>query len=222
MNEEQTLAGVLDDLAAGVPDIPVLVVDDGSVDDTHLVARSKGVQLLRLPINVGVGGAMQSGFLYAKRNDFDGVIQVDADGQHQIAAIKRLIDGLSNYDVVVGSRFREPTGFRVSRIRRVVMAFLAKVLTRMVGAPLTDVTSGFRATGPRALQLFADNYPRQYLGDTVESLVIAHRHGLSIGEITTTFRERQGGEPSQSNLAATLYVGRAVIVLLLALTHRNR
>jgi glycosyltransferase involved in cell wall biosynthesis len=199
----------------------VLVVDDGSTDDTHLVAQRMNVQILRLPFNVGVGGAMQSGFIYAKRNGFDGVVQVDADGQHQVNAIPKLLAYLGEFDVVVGSRFREETGFVISRIRRIVMTFLANVMTRMVGSHLTDVTSGFRATGPRALGVFADLYPRQYLGDTVESLIIAHRHGLSIGEITATFRNRQGGTPSQSNLAATLYVGRAVMVLLLALVHKK-
>lgn len=221
-NEEQTLGAVLEELSAGLPGVPVLVVDDGSIDDTHLIARQGGAALLRLPFNVGVGGAMQSGFIYAKRNGYDGVVQVDADGQHRVSAISSLIMGLNEYDVVIGSRFREQTGFEVSRIRRIVMRFLAKVLTRMIGTSLTDVTSGFRASGPKALDVFADSYPRQYLGDTVESLVIAHRHGLSIGEITTAFRSRQGGTPSQSNLAATLYVGRAVMVLLLAVVHKNK
>lgn len=221
-NEEQTLASVLDELALDLPGVAVLVVDDGSFDETHLIARNKGAELLRLPFNVGVGGAMQSGFIYAKRNGYDGVIQVDADGQHPVRAIPELLAALGNYDVVVGSRFREPTGFAISRLRRVVMATLARVITKMVGSDLTDVTSGFRATGPRALEVFADSYPRQYLGDTVESLVIAHRHGLSIGEVTAVFRNRQGGTPSQSNLAATLYVGRAVMVLLLALVHKNK
>lgn len=221
LNEEETLGRVLAELAEQVPHLSVLVVDDGSEDDTQIVARSHDVAFLRLPINVGVGGAMQAGFIYAQRNGFDGVIQFDADGQHQAVHIERMLDHLSAHDVVVGSRFKEPTGFQVSRIRRAVMVFLATVLSKMSKSRLTDVTSGFRASGPRALEIFASSYPRQYLGDTVESLVIAKRHGLSVGEMTTPFRDRQGGTPSQNNLAATLYVGRAVMVLLLALIHKN-
>lgn len=222
LNEEESLPRVLRDLQESVPELPVLVVDDGSYDTTSEVARRFGVQSLRLPINIGVGGAMQAGFVYAVRNGFDAVVQVDGDGQHPACTVPELLAALSYVDVAVGSRFLQETGFEVSWIRRVVMRFLAFVLTKMLGTPLTDVTSGFRASGNRAIEVFADLYPRQYLGDTVESLVVAHRNGLSIGEVSATFRKRQGGAPSQSNLAATLYVGRAVIVLFLALVHKKQ
>jgi glycosyltransferase involved in cell wall biosynthesis len=222
LNEEISLPKVLADLSSLLPEIPVLVVDDGSFDDTSSVARSRNVECLRIPINIGVGGAMQAGFQYARRNGFDAVVQVDGDGQHPVGTVTALISALSKDDVVVGSRFLDETGFEVSWIRRVVMRFLANVLSKILKTRLTDVTSGFRASGPRAIDLFADLYPRQYLGDTVESLVIAHRYGLSVGEVTATFKSRQGGVPSQSNLAATLYVGRAVMVLLLALVHRKQ
>lgn len=222
LNEEATLPKVLAELATSVPNFSIVVVDDGSFDDTKSVSQTRGIQCLRIPINIGVGGAMQAGFVYAMRNGFDAVVQVDGDGQHPVSTVPALVEALATSDVVVGSRFKKETGFRVSWIRRVVMRFLAAVLSRILKTELTDVTSGFRASGPRAIEVFAELYPRQYLGDTVESLVVAHRHGLSVSEISATFRPRQGGVPSQSNLAATLYVGRAVIVLLLALVHKKQ
>ena len=221
LNEAATLPKVLDELAMLLPDFSVVVVDDGSFDETQSISQSRGVQCLRIPINIGVGGAMQAGFVYAMRNGFDAVVQVDGDGQHPVTTVTALVDALAMSDVVIGSRFKNETGFRISWIRRIVMKFLAAVLSRMLKTQLTDVTSGFRASGPKAIEVFAELYPRQYLGDTVESLVVAHRHGLSVREISATFRPRQGGVPSQSNLAATLYVGRAMIVLLLALVHKK-
>lgn len=217
LNEQDCIGEVITELretTGGGYD--VLVVDDGSTDATPAVARAHGAAVLVLPFNLGVGGAMRAGFVYALRNGYDGVIQVDADGQHDPAQIPALLQRLDDVDVVVGSRFAGVGDYRVRGPRRWAMRLLAWSMTRLCRTRLTDVTSGFRATGPRALPVFARHYPPEYLGDTVESLVLASKAGLTVTEVAVAMRPRAAGQPSQSPFKATVYLGRAVLVLLLA------
>jgi glycosyltransferase involved in cell wall biosynthesis len=221
-NEAENLKSVLIEINDSLPGVSVLVVDDGSIDGTAEVARALGIPVLVMPFNVGVGGAMRAGFTYALRNGFTNVIQLDADGQHVPSEVPRLVAELQTADVVVGSRFAiGSTSFRVSPIRRFIMKVLAVTLTKIVGTKLTDVTSGFRASGPKALKIFSVSYPPEYLGDTIESLVIAHRAKLKITEIPTSIRARNLGTSSQSRLKATIYTLRALVVLCLAVIHKR-
>jgi glycosyltransferase involved in cell wall biosynthesis len=220
-NEQSNIADTLAEIAEAGLDADVLVVDDGSRDRTAQVARSCGADVLVLPFNLGVGGAMRAGFVYASRHDYRAVIQVDADGQHDPTEIPKLLAGLEDADLVIGSRFESDHHFEVTRVRRVAMRVLAWAVSGLTGTHLTDTTSGFRASGPAAIDLFAREYPAEYLGDTIESTVIAARAGLTIAQVPTHLRARRYGEPSQSILRATLYVGRAVIVLALAAIHRR-
>lgn len=221
-NEAENLKAVLSELQGMLPGSAVLVVDDGSIDGTADVVRAFGVPVLIMPFNVGVGGAMRVGFTYALRNGFKNVVQLDADGQHVPSEVPRLVAELENSDVVVGSRFAPGSHtFKVSPIRRLVMKILAFTLTKIVGTKLTDVTSGFRATGPKALELFGTSYPPEYLGDTIESLVIAHRANLVIKEMPTTIRSRNHGTSSQTRFKATIYTLRALVVLFLAVIHKR-
>jgi glycosyltransferase involved in cell wall biosynthesis len=215
-NEELVITQVLAELAALPEPFDVLVVDDGSTDRTAAVAECVGAAVLQMPFNVGVGGAMRAGLVYAQRHGYDGVVQVDADGQHDPAQIDHLLDALTEVDVAVGSRFASGTGYQVRGPRRWAMRLLARSLSRTCRTRLTDVTSGFRATGPRAIGLLARYYPSEYLGDTVESLVVVQKAGLKVREVPVTMRPRAGGTPSQSPLKATIYLGRAVLVLVLA------
>jgi glycosyltransferase involved in cell wall biosynthesis len=221
LDEESTIAGVIHEVRAAAPGAQILVVDDGSSDRTASVARSAGARVLSLPFNVGVGGAMRTAFLYAQRNGFDAVVQVDADGQHVAACIPDLVSALADASVVVGSRFTSgpPPG---RGPRRWAMVLLASALSRACRTPLTDTTSGFRAADRRAIALFARHYPAEYLGDTVESLVIAARAGLRVREIPVSMRPRQGGTASQSPIRASLYLGRAVLALYVALGSPSR
>jgi glycosyltransferase involved in cell wall biosynthesis len=221
LNEEAALPYVIAALRSHCPGLDVLVVDDGSVDRTAEFAARAGASVAVMPFNVGVGGAMRAGFLYALRNGYDCVVQVDGDGQHDPASVGTLLAALAEADVVVGSRFSGGAGYPAVGPRRWAMRILAWSLSRICGSPLTDVTSGFRACGPRAVALFARYYPREYLGDTVESLVVAHQAGLRVREVGVLMRPRNGGRPSQSPLRATAYLARALLVLLLALVRSH-
>lgn len=221
LNEQASVASVVAQVKRALPGGDVLVVDDGSVDDTARRARAAGAEVARLAVNLGVGGAMRTGFRYAAAHGYDVVVQVDADGQHDPAEVGALLRGLDEADIVIGSRFAGKGSYRASGPRRYAMVVLASVFSRLAKRRLTDVTSGFKAMGPRAIRLFARSYPAEYLGDTVESLVMAIRAQLVITEIPVAMRERAAGAPSHSPVRSAVYLGRATLALLLALVRRR-
>lgn len=221
LNEAQTVGSVITQITdCGTAD-EILVIDDGSTDGTAAVARSHGARVLTLPFNVGVGGAMRAAFLFAKENDFDYVVQVDADGQHDPREIATLLAAGEDASVVIGARFTDGDDYKVSGPRRWAMRMLARTLSRVSGTRLTDTTSGFRVSDRHAIELFARHYPAEYLGDTVESLVIAARSGLTITQVPVVMRQRQGGDASQGPIMASMYLGRAALALFVALTRRR-
>lgn len=220
-NEAESLPTVLAEIRSAVPEAGLVVVNDGSSDETSSVARSSGVDVLDLPFNLGVGGAMRAGFRYALLHGFDVVVQVDADGQHDPRDVARLVAELGDADIVIGARFADQAGYSVRGPRRWAMRVLAATLSRVARTRLTDTTSGFKASGPRAVRLFAVHYPAEYLGDTVESLVIAARAGLRVTQIGVTMRQRTAGQPSHSPWKAAVYLMRAFLALLIALTRRR-
>jgi len=220
-NEEQSVGETVREIRAAAPDASVLVINDGSTDRTSVVARDAGALVLELPYNLGVGGAMRAGFRYALRHGYDAAVQVDADGQHDPREVPQLLAGLSEADLVIGARFTNGRqDYPVRGPRRWAVVILAKVLSRLAGNRLTDTTSGFRATGGRALRVFADHYPVEYLGDTVESLVIALRSGCRVAQVPAHMRCRRAGKPSHRSLKSTVYLFRAGFALLLALVRR--
>jgi glycosyltransferase involved in cell wall biosynthesis len=221
-NESGSVAKVVEQVFAQVPNAHVVVINDGSTDNTEKVARDAGATTLSLPFNVGVGGAMRTAFLFARREGYGALVQVDADAQHDPEEIPRLLEALKTSDVVVGTRFHSTSEYRVRGPRKWAMSLLSWSLSRMAGTTLSDTTSGFRAAGPRAIDLFADAYPAEYLGDTVGSLTIAIREGLTISEVPVTMHYRRIGRPSKSALWSTLYLGRATLALLVQLLKRNR
>jgi glycosyltransferase involved in cell wall biosynthesis len=162
---------------------------------------------------------MRAGFLHAHRNGFAAVLQLDADGQHDPAQVPVLLEALDeqDVDVVVGARFDGEGDYVARGPRRWAMYLLAKVVSWRTGVRLTDVTSGFRVAGPRAVALFAQRYPADYLGDTVESLLLAHSAGLRLCQQPVRMRSRSGGLPSTSPLRSTLYLLRALLVLVVFL-----
>jgi glycosyltransferase involved in cell wall biosynthesis len=216
-NEELSLGSVLTSLKEHHPLEHVVVVDDGSVDATAQIARDAGVRVLRHAINLGVGAAIGTAFKYAAANGYERMIQFDADGQHRPDHLDELMNMLGDADIVVGSRFASGGKFKTTVTRRAVMRVIAGVVSLYTRTKLTDVTSGFRISGPRAIRLFSVHYPVEYLGDTVESLVFASRNGLTVAEHPVVMNERFAGLPSQSILRASLYTGRILLILVLAL-----
>lgn len=215
-NEEESVGAVVREVNAKVPGATVLVVDDGSKDATSEVARGAGALVATLPFNLGVGGAMRVGFRYAVQHGFDAVVQVDSDGQHDPIGVPALLDALGSADLVLGARFAGEGDYRVRGPRQWAMRVLAAILSRTSRTKLTDTTSGFRASGPRAIRLFSEHYPAEYLGDTIEALVIASRSGLVVRQVPVSMRVRAGGVPSHNPFRAAAYLGRAALALVVA------
>lgn len=213
-NEEGSIAGVIAKVREHRPEADILVVSDGSTDGTAERAREAGATVAVLPFNVGVGGAMRTAFLYASRHGYDAMVQVDADGQHEPAELDALLDGLDDADIIVGNRFFPGSTYDVHGPRRWAMRLLSWALSRMAGSRINDTTSGFRSAGPRAIALFATDYPAEYLGDTVGSLTIAIRRGLTVREVPVTMYYREIGRPSKNAIWSALYLGRASLALL--------
>lgn len=223
-NEQDVISEILTEVRQVLPAWTVVVVSDGSTDSTAQIARSCGVPVIDLPFNLGVGGAMRAGYAYALRGGYSHVLQLDADGQHPPAEVPALESAMAETgaDIVIGARFAGRGDYTVRGPRRWAMRLLSAVLSRVCRTRLTDTTSGFKLCGPRAVALFAREYPAEYLGDTVEALVIASRSGLVVRQTAVTMRPRAGGAPSHSPLKAALFLVRAVLSLGIALTRPAR
>ncbi len=220
LDEAAMVGDVVAAVRAACPDCTILVVDDGSTDDTVGVARRAGAMVASHAVNLGVGGAMRTGFHYAFRNGHDAVVQVDGDGQHPADQIGILLRGLESSDIVVGSRFGPDNNYPIGFVRRLAIRILSRAVSIHCKTRLTDATSGFRAAGTRAIRLFASHYPIEYLGDTVESLVLAGKVGLSIREVPVAMEARQSGKPSQSPFAAAMHLTRAAFITLQSFIRR--
>jgi glycosyltransferase involved in cell wall biosynthesis len=220
-NESEAIGNTIREVFEFGPDCDVLVVDDGSRDDTAQVARDAGALVVQLPFNMGVGGAMRTGFKFAKMHGYTQVIQVDSDGQHDPRDIKAVLDGLQEADIVIGARFADKGNYTVRGPRKWAMNVLAWTISRVAGTRLTDVTSGFRAANTKAIRQYVDHYPAEYLGDTIDSLVVAIRSGCTVRQVGVSMRERQGGTPSHDPLKAAIYLGRSAFALLFALTRKK-
>ncbi|MBD8538759.1 glycosyltransferase family 2 protein [Frigoribacterium sp. CFBP 8751] len=216
-NEEAAVAGVVAEVFAKLPGATVLVVNDGSRDSTVAQASSAGATVIDLPFNLGVGGAMRAGFKYAQAHGFRYVVQVDSDGQHDPDGVPSILAALRSHDVAIGARFAGQGDYEVRGPRKWAMKVLASVIGRIARTRLTDTTSGFRGAGPRAIAIFAEHYPAEYLGDTVESLVLAARAGCTITQVPVSMRSRAGGTPSHNPGKAAVYLGRAALALVIAL-----
>jgi len=217
LNEAASVAPVIKEVLEYLPGAGCLVVDDGSTDRTGEVASAAGADVATLPYNLGVGGAMRLGFKYALEHGYENVVQIDSDGQHNPRDVPQLLAALTDADLVIGARFAGEGDYSVRGPRRWTMWVLAGVLSRVAKTELTDTTSGLKASGPRAVRLFAEHYPAEYLGDTIESLVIAARAGCTIVQMPVAMRPRSGGQASHHPVKAAVYLGRALVALLFAL-----
>jgi hypothetical protein len=221
-NEEASLPGVVRDLSEHIPAADVLVVNDGSYDATALVARKLGVPVLDLPFNLGIGGAVQAGYLYAERNDYDIAVQFDGDGQHLAGEIKKLLGPLeaNQADLVVGSRFLAMGGYKTPVFRKIGIGIFSFVLSDIMGTTVTDSTSGFRAANRRVIEFFAHTYPDDY--PEVESLVLLHKVGLRMAEVSVAMRERTGGRSSITPVRSLYYMIKVLMAIFIDLMKKVR
>lgn len=221
LNEARSLPGVLGALRAAAPGVDACVVDDGSTDATAEVAARLGATVLRLPVNLGIGGAVQAGFLHARARGYDVAVQLDGDGQHDpafLAALLAPIEG-GEADLVIGSRFLEGGGFRSTALRRAGIRYLSWFLRARCGVRVTDPTSGFRAAGPRAVELFSARYPSDY--PEPEAVALAHRAGLRVVEVPARMVERAHGSSSITFLRSLYYLVKVSLALVLLPSRRG-
>lgn len=221
-NEEASLPGVILDLREHIPAADVLVVNDGSFDDTAQIARNIDVKVLDLPFNLGIGGAVQAGYLYAERNGYDIAVQFDGDGQHLAGEINKLIEPIvtKQADLVVGSRFLAIGGYKAPIFRKMGIWIFKFILSRILGRTVTDSTSGFRAANRRVIEFFAHTYPDDY--PEVEALVLLHKVSLRMTEVSVTMRERTGGRSSITPVRSAYYMTKVLMAIFIDLMKKVR
>lgn len=221
-NEEAAIGGVIDELRAFDPTLDVVVVDDGSVDATAETARAHGAAVVSLPFNLGIGGAVQTGFKYALEHGYELAVRLDGDGQHDPAELPKLIGPVlaGQADICVGSRFHGgDRSYRPPLARRLGIGFFARLVSLLVRQRVTDTTSGFQALNRRGIELFAHDYPHDY--PEVEATVMVVRHRLRLLEVQARMREREHGSSSITLARSLYYMVKVTLALLVGMFRRN-
>jgi glycosyltransferase involved in cell wall biosynthesis len=220
LNEERSIGEVISEIRAADPEFDVIVIDDGSTDRTSAVAAENGAQVITLPFNLGIGGAVQTGYQYARDHGFELAVQVDGDGQHDPVEIERLLEPIldGRADMVVGTRFAEGGGYRGTRLRRIGIHVFAAIVSLMVRERVTDTTSGFRAVNRKAIRLFASDYPHDY--PEVEATVLVSRHKLKMVEVPVQMRVRETGNSSITAVRSVYYMVKVLLALFIGLFRR--
>jgi glycosyltransferase involved in cell wall biosynthesis len=203
-----------------LPDADIVVVNDGSSDETGAIAESAGAIVLHMPFNVGIGASVQTGFIFACEQGYQIVVRSDGDGQHDPADLPRLVEALQvgDADMVVGTRFVEDRGYHTPMTRRLGILLLARLISAITSQPVTDPTSGFAAFNRDAIRLFAQVYPHDY--PEPEGWVVAHRAGLRFREIPVTMKPRFAGRSSITSLRAVYYMVKVTLAILIGLLRR--
>lgn len=214
-NEEDSIARVIEEIRAYDPDLHIMVVDDGSNDRTAEAARAAGAKVARLPFNLGIGGAVQTGLRYAYQNGFGFAVRVDGDGQHDPAQLAKVVEPVrrDEADIAVGSRYLGlgGEGYRSTASRRLGIRILASTVSLLTRQRITDPTSGFQALNRNAIALFAADYPHDY--PEVEALVLVVRHRLRLVEVPIEMRPRAAGRSSIRTLSSAYYMVKVLLAL---------
>jgi glycosyltransferase involved in cell wall biosynthesis len=221
-DEEAMIGSVVHEIKSFDPSLDVVVIDDGSTDDTGAAAAAAGAAVVRLPFNLGIGGAVQTGFKYALDRGYDIALRLDGDGQHDPTELPKLLGPLARgeADVVTGSRFAEGgDDYRPPFARRAGIRWFARLVSLLTHQRLTDTTSGFQAVNRRGIRLFAADYPHDY--PEVEAIVMVYRHRLRLEEVPVRMRERAGGSSSITALHSVYYMAKVTLALFIGLFRRH-
>ena len=215
-NEEKNIKLVLEELRAYVPNMDLLVINDCSTDNTRKVLIDMGATFIDLPCNLGIGGAVQTGYCYALEHNYDIAVQFDGDGQHMAEYINSLILPIESNeaDVVIGSRFIEKEGFQSSALRRVGIGFLSKLIRLLTGIKVWDVTSGMRAVNRKMIDFYTKNYAQDF--PEPEALLLAGLKGSAVSEVPVKMRERLNGSSSIRSFTSAYYMVKVSLALILS------
>lgn len=214
-NEQEAILDTVRDLRLHHPEVDVLVINDASVDATRKILRENSINHLDLPLNLGIGGGVQTGYLYALENGYDIAVQIDGDGQHPASELNKIIQPIieGKANVVVGSRFVEKDGFQSSALRRIGIKFLSRMIYITTKLKVADVTSGYRAVDRKYIEIFAKEYAQDY--PEPEALVTIARTGGTVAEVPVIMKERQGGVSSISPLKSIYYMIKVSLAILI-------
>jgi len=221
-NEAGAITGVIDELRAFDPGLDVVVVDDGSTDLTADVAAARGAAVVRLPFNLGIGGAVQTGFKYALEHGYEIAVRLDGDGQHDPQELPKLLGPLAagEADIVVGSRFADGSStYRPPFARRAGIIWFARLVSLLTRQRVTDTTSGFQAVNRLGIRLFAADYPHDY--PEVEATVMVFKHRLRLKEVPVRMREREHGTSHITVLRSLYYAVKVTLALLVGVFRRK-
>lgn len=224
-NEEESIEGVIQELIETKIDVDYIIVNDCSSDETESICKKNKFNYLSLPVNLGIGGGVQTGYCYASENEYDIAIQMDGDGQHNAEFLRELIDPIINQEanMVIGSRFIEKKGFQSSGLRRFGIGVLKKLISVCCGVNIQDTTSGFRACDKNLINFFARSYAQDY--PEPEAIIAAVLNGYQVKEVPVLMRERQGGDSSINALKSVYYmikVSLAIVIYRLGFPMKRR
>ncbi|MEK4509760.1 glycosyltransferase family 2 protein [Paenibacillus sp. FSL K6-2524] len=221
-NEAEGIRHVIDNVRVQIPYADILVINDGSNDSTGDEAAKEGVLVVNLSCNLGIGGAVQTGYQYAHKHGYRYAAQLDGDGQHNPCDFDRMLEELrsGSTDMIVGSRFMKKEGFQSTFLRRIGIDLLAGLLTWLLHRKVTDPTSGYRICGQRAIALFAQEYPVDY--PEVEALVQLDNNGCTFGEVPVIMRERVTGCSSIRPLGSVYYMIKVILAVLITRTKKKK
>lgn len=214
-NESECIETTIRDIMENAPDFDYVVINDCSTDNTREICESNGFNIVNLPINLGIGGAVQTGYMYAMEYGYDIAVQVDGDGQHDPQFLCVMAEYLEKHDadMVIGSRFIEKEGFQSSALRRIGIVYFTWLIKLCTGTTITDPTSGLRMAGKKVIKLFANCYPKDY--PEPESTVMALNNGCKVEEIPVIMRERQGGVSSITFKKSIYYMIKVTLAILM-------
>ena len=221
-NESANIEKTVRDIEENAKGFDYVIINDCSTDNTREICEAKGFNIVNLPINLGIGGAVQTGYQYAVRYGYELAVQVDGDGQHDPQFLKQMADYMENHDVdmVIGSRFIEKEGFQSSFMRRVGITYFTGLIKLCTGKKITDPTSGLRMAGRRVIRMFADSYPKDY--PEPESVVSVLRKGYRVDEIPVVMRAGQGGESSITMKKSVYYMIKVTLAILMEVTRGGK